>query len=307
MSELIPELCPVYRLTDIDISFVSVCGKGANPGAQIVLKKEWTMSKQNANLDEKGMKKEDGSTVNVNSDTEALAKSMGDALKAALPDLLKKQDVDAATVADACTAVINGELVKMAQDINNQTQEAIKGLQKEFDGKVAALKEQQVNKNADDETVIIGNSTFKKSVVGDGAFAALKASAEQTNAIAKELEHQKLVSRVEKEYPEVAGTPEEKAAFLGYIEKADEGVKKIALSMLKSLNDMGADFAKECGAGGKKPKKKDPASNEDEATAKLDELAKAYMAKNNVSFATAYAEVLKSDEGERLYNEHRGE
>lgn len=301
MSESIPELYPVYRLTDIDISFVSVCGKGANPGAQIVLKKEWTMSDKN-----EGMKKEEGSTVNVNIDTDALAKSMGDALKAALPDLLKKQDADPATVAEACTAVISGELAKMTQDIQAQVQEAMKGVHKEFDEKMAELQKKQVNKDADDETVTIGDKTFKKSLVGDGAFAALKASAEQTSAIAKELERQKLMARVEKEYPAVAGTPEEKAAFLGYIEKADEGIKKSGLAMLKSLNDMGEDFSKEHGTSGGKVKK-EYGDNEDEATAKLDALAKEYATKHNVSYATAYAEVLKSDEGEALYNEHRGE
>lgn len=302
MSESIPELYPVYRLTDIDISFVSVCGKGANPGAQIVLKKEWTMSDK-----KEDMKKEEGSTVNVNIDTEALSKSMGEALKAALPDLLKKQDADPATVAEACTAVISGELAKMAKDIQDKMQDAMKGVQKEFDEKMAELQKQQVNKDADDESVTIGSQTFKKSAVGEGAFAALKASAEQTNAISKELERQKLMARVEKEYPDVAGTPEEKAALLGYIEKADEGIKKSGLAMLKSLNDMGGDFAKECGASGGKKTKKEPGDNETDATAKMDELAKAYMEKHNVSYATAYAEVLKSDEGERLYNEHRGE
>lgn len=302
MSESIPELYPVYRLTDIDISFVSVCGKGANPGAQIVLKKEWTMSDK-----KEDMKKEEGSTVNVNIDTEALSKSMGEALKAALPDLLKKQDADPATVAEACTAVISGELAKMAKDIQDKMQDAMKGVQKEFDEKMAELQKQQVNKDADDESVTIGSQTFKKSAVGEGAFAALKASAEQTNAISKELERQKLMARVEKEYPDVAGTPEEKAALLGYIEKADEGIKKSGLAMLKSLNDMGGDFAKECGASGGKKTKKEPGDNGTDATAKMDELAKAYMEKHNVSYATAYAEVLKSDEGERLYNEHRGE
>lgn len=305
MSKQVPDAVEdVWRLTDIEISFVSACPQGANPGAKILLKKERVMPGTNE------FKKEDGGEqkINVSLDTEALAKSMSDSLKNTLGDLLKKQDITAEAAAEACTAVLAGDIAKMQKDINDQLQGQLSTMQKEMDDKIAALQKQDISKSAD-ESITVNGTTFQKSAVGDATFNALKAAFAQSEAIRKELEAQKLQARVEKEYPNVAGEPALKAAFLGLIEKADDKVKEYGLSVLKSLNDTSGEYAKEIGSNNA-----DNASDmgvqkmatDTDASMKLDAMAKELAAKEGISVSKAYAKVLATEEGGKLYDQHCG-
>lgn len=303
MSKQVPEAVQdVWRLTDIEISFVSTCPQGANPGAKILLKKERIMPQSQE------MKKETGENqkVNVHLDTEALAKSMSDSLKTTLGELLKKSDVTAEVAAEACVAVLSGDIAKMQKDINDQLQGQLATMQKEMDDKISALQKQEVNKSAD-ETITVNGVSFQKSAVGDATFGALKAALAQSEAVRKELEDQKLQARVEKEYPNVAGEPALKAALLGLIEKADDKVKEYGLSVLKSLNDTNGEFAKEIGSNNTEtqPSGVQKMASDTDASMKLDAMAKELAAKENISISKAYAKVLSTEEGGKLYDQHR--
>lgn len=289
----------IFKLTNLDISFVSGCPKGANPGAIVMLKKENVMDK-----DEKK------TPVNVNIDTETLGKSISDNLKKSLDELLEKQgkELDTAVVAETVTAVVTGDVNKAVADVQAKLTEQLAALQKEMDEKLeAAKKEAGVNKDGD-ETCTINGTTFAKSAVGEATFAALKASAEQVARLQKEAEHRDMVARVEKEYPNVTGSPDVKARILALIEKADDETKAGGLAILKALNESSGKFGKEEGSNANSNVNKDvdykKFATDDDATDKLDALAKEYAKKNNVSYNEAYNSVLETPEGEALYAEH---
>lgn len=303
ISKRIPdEVDDVWRLTDLDITFVSACPQGANPGAKILLKKEKIMDPKT-----EFRKQESENKINVTIDTDALAKSMGDSLKTALSDVLKKDGITAEAAAEACTAVLAGDIAKMQKDINDQLTAQITAFQKEMDDKLSAIQKEKVEK-ADDETVTVNGTTFKKSAVGDATFEALKVACAQSEAVKKELEQQKLEARVEKEYPNVAGEPAMKAQFLGLIEKAGDKLKEFGLGVLKSLNDTSGEFAKEIGASSNKnipDTGVQKMTSDTDASMKLDAMAKELATKENISIAKAYQKVLQTEEGGKLYDEHR--
>lgn len=305
MSKQVPdEVDAVWRLTDLDITFVSACPQGANPGAKILLKKEQIMP---GKTDVRKENEAGESKVNVSIDTEALAKSIGDSLKTALSDVMKKDGITAEAAAEACTAVLAGDIAKMQKDINDQLTSQIDAFQKEMEDKMSAMKKESVEKSSEEEVTVNG-TTFKKSAVGDATFAALKAACAQSEAVRKELEEQKLVARVEKEYPNVAGEPVLKAKLLGMIEGADEKLREYGLGVLKSLNDTSGEFAKEIGATSNKNTADtgvEKMASDTDASMKLDALAKELAAKENISIAKAYQKVLQSEEGGKLYDEHR--
>ena len=250
--------------------------------------------------------------VNVNIDMDALSKSMGENLKKALSDLLAKdKNLSAEAMTEAVVAIVAGDIAKVQKDINDKLGKQLADFQKSVDERIAQAQEaasKGVNKDMGEEILTLNGTSFKKSEVGEHAFLAIKASALQQESLRKEIEHGKLVARVEKEYPNIAGKPEDKAALLGLIEKADDAVKATGLAVLKALNESSAEFKKEHG-GAATPDGTDAMygkmSTDTEASAKLDKLAKDLAAKEGISIAAAYAKVLDTPEGEALYEQHR--
>lgn len=286
----------MFRLSDLEINFVSACPQGANPGAKIILKKEAVMP------DDKDKKE-----INVNIDIESLAKSLNESLKGSLDAILENKDLSKEAMAEAVVAVISGDIEKMKTSLNEQLTKTIADVQKELDEKIkASQKEQKEVEKEFDESLEINGTTFRKSIVGGEAFAAIKASHVVQQEIRKELEQTKLVARVEKEFPNVAGKPEEKAALLDVIEKADESVRKIGLSMLKTLNDTSGEFAKEYGAkGAEKGANIEKLETDSDATMKLQKMAQERAKKDGISVSKAWELIFEDDpEAEKLYNEH---
>lgn len=291
----------MFKLTNLDISFVSGCPRGANPGAIVMLKKEKVMGEDKQNKEQQ---------INVNIDTEALSKGIGENLKKSLDELLQKQGdkVDTAVIAETVTALVTGDVNKAVADVQAKLTEQLGAFQKEMNEKLEAAKKDADAKKEADETCTINGTTFAKSAVGEATFAALKASAEQVTRLQKEAEHRDRVARVEKEFPHVTGSPDDKANVLALFEKADEATKAAGLAMLKALNEASEQFGKENGSnangsvnnGGDYQK----FATDDDATAKLDALAKEYAQKNGVSFNEAYNRVLETPEGESLYAQH---
>lgn len=246
--------------------------------------------------------------INVKIDSEALGKSLGETLKKSLGDMLAKEDKpDAGTIADAVVAIVKGDVEKAVSGVQTELTKQIDAFQKEVDAKIAEAQKTQ-KEDVTDETLTIGGSTFKKSVVGDAAFEAIRASAMETLKLRKQMEHQDMVARVEKEYPNVAGDPSVKADILAMFEKSSDKVKEAGLAMLKSLNEAGKEFKKEIGSNAPSGAESSFAKfdTDDDATMKLDALAKEYAKKNSVDYITAYDAVLDTPEGAELYNKHLG-
>ena len=298
----------VWKLTDLEISFVSACPQGANPGAKVMLKKEFTPMPVKKNFAKEG---QTDKPVNVTVDVEAIGKSISENLKKSLSEMLAKdKDLSADVISETVVAVVTGDIAKMAKDVNTQLSTQLADFQKSVDKQIAdASASAKVDKSlGDDEVLTLNGTSFKKSAVGEHAFAAIKASAMEVDAIRKEAEHGRVVARVEKEYPNVAGKAEDKASLLILIEKADDAVKAMGLSVLKALNDAGGDFKKEQGrTSGEHNAPLGKMSTDTDASAKLDTMAKDLAAKEGIPLATAYTKVLDTPEGDALYNQHRGD
>lgn len=299
MCKEVPEdLQGTWKLTDLEISFVSACPQGANPGAKVLLKKEKIPMPDNKETQ-----------VNVQIDMDALSKSMSENLKKVMSDMLAKdKNLSAEAMTEAVVAVITGDLTAMQKSLNDDLQKAIDDVQKEIDSKIAdaVKKTETVTKGADEELQMNG-VTFKKSAVGDDVFKAIKASHEEQQRLRKEMEHERQITRVEKEFANVAGAPSDKAALLTLIEKADDNVKKIGLEVLKALNEAGKAFKKEDGTSETNVEGSDVTkmSSDNDASLKLDKMAEELAAKEGITKAAAYAKVLDTPEGTKLYEQHR--
>lgn len=151
-----------------------------------------------------------------------------------------------------------------------------------------------------DEVIKVGETEVRKSVVGDGVFAVIKA---QQAEIAKERDAREiaeLTKAAETAYGSLPGEPIAKAKALRAVSKLGDEDKAVVEAMLKAGEAaMKAGFNTIGKAGG--------SIAEGSAEDKLDKLAKAKAEKDGVPFAKAYDEVLKSEDGKRLYNESLNE
>ncbi len=244
--------------------------------------------------------------ITVKIDSEALGKELGETLKKSLGEMLAKEDKpDAGVIADAVVAIVKGDVEKAMTGVQTELTKQIEAFQKEVSDKLA---ESKTTKTVEEETLCIGGSTFKKSVIGESAFEAIRAQYQETAKLRKQMEHQQMIARVEKEYPNVAGDPSVKADILSMFEKSGDKVKEAGLAMLKSLNEAGKEFKKEIGSNAPSGAESSFAKfdTDDDATMKLDALAKEYAKKNSVDYITAYDAILDTPEGAELYNKHLG-
>lgn len=244
--------------------------------------------------------------IDVKIDIESLAKAMSENLKKALGDIVKNKDLSNEAMAEAVVAVVSGDLEKMQKSMQEQISKALSEVQKEMDAKIAKTKEEEKVKKGEDEILEMNGVSFKKSDIGETAFAAIKTSYTEQQNIRKEMEHAKMVVRVEKEFPNVAGKPEDKASFLEVIEKSSDAVKEMGLALLKALNEKGAYFKKELGGNDYQDANSvaKALSTDNDATTKLEKMASELATKEGITKAMAWVRVTETPEGERLYNEH---
>jgi hypothetical protein len=170
-------------------------------------------------------------------------------------------------------------------------------LEKGLEEVVTYVKQKTAPKN--DETIELEGATIKKSEVGEGAFAVMKAQQERIDRAEKVAKEEREI-RLQKEledrakvmFPNLKGSTEDKAQLLKSIEELPEGIKEQQLSMLKAADAAMSKAFKEIGQGG---------TIQGDANQQLDALAKKYSKEHDVSFAKAYTAVLETEEGRGLY------
>lgn len=165
-------------------------------------------------------------------------------------------------------------------------------------------KQVKVKKSDDEVFKTSAGVEIRKSQVGDGVFAVMKSQEEEIaknkKAVTEEIEKRELVEltkRAGDELGKLPGTDVEKANLLREIAKMPEDVRKTAEQILKAGNDafakafdtFGTEIGKSAGAGS--------------AQGKLDEMVKKHAAEHKVTTEQAYSDVIKSGEGNRLYQE----
>ena len=131
------------------------------------------------------------------------------------------------------------------------------------------------------------------------AFIALAKSNDalrnEAEALRVEREQEQLEKRAATELPHLPGDIKTRAAMLKAIDGIeDDSQREAARNALKAQNEALAKAFETQGHGGDPA----PGSPDDQ----LDKLAKAHAEKNGVSYQTAYADVLTSEEGRALYD-----
>lgn len=146
---------------------------------------------------------------------------------------------------------------------------------------------------AADESITVNGHEVKKSAVGAGMFEIIKSQqAElqaQKDAIAKsneQLEMERLTKRASDEFEHLPGKPEEIAAVLKHVGNMPEDVQGTINAIMKAANEStGGAFVSKGHSGANTPV-------HNNATEKLDELAKKYAEDYKVDYPTAYDAVI---------------
>jgi hypothetical protein len=159
--------------------------------------------------------------------------------------------------------------------------------------------------DADDPMSKLDELVSKKleTAVAEAVTKATEAVVKSNEALTKQLtetlaktELLQLEKQAESDYPNIPGTATEKAELLQTIKAMPEAQQKIMFDGLKKQNEMFGGTFTEIGQVGKSSVSK--GSNE----AQLEVLAKKYQEANpEMSMAKAYNEVLKTEEGTKLY------
>lgn len=158
----------------------------------------------------------------------------------------------------------------------------------------------------DDETFEMHGKMIKKSAVGEDVFFILKAQKEETERTKADLikerekrENQEFAKMAEGLYPNLPGKDTEKGLVLKAMKSMDIATKDILEKMLKAGDEgLGkSGLFKEFGVA--------PDMNEFDETpmAKLNKMADEKANKEGIDRYKAYADVLKSPEGQKLYTE----
>lgn len=233
-----------------------------------------------------------------------------------LPAILKKsfdkEDLDmdkiealTAKVDDLTARLVESELRGSMTDVHKAHYDKLQGDAKVAFGKAdLAQRDTIVAKvKAADETLTVEGTTIRKSDVGEATFAILKSQQARIDAEAatakteRETRMQKeLETEAETLFPNMAGTPQEKAALLKSVRALPETEQAAQLKMLKSADAAMAKQFTEIGQGG-------GSGDENSADGKLQKMAKERAEKDKTTIAKAYSLVLETPEGAKLYEE----
>jgi hypothetical protein len=251
----------VHDLEDVEILELSMVDVPANQHASVVLCKSLGYKPGVKSETAGETNKGDGSVT-----VEELTKKL-EALQAQVTDLTKKAETatEAETAAKAALEALTKSAIDAGLDVT--------------DG--------QIVKRADPEFVEIDGEKVEKALVPAPLLKALEKQAAEIAKMQAKAAEVELAKRGETELPNLAGTALTKGRLLAAV----EGDADLLKSLKAADAAMAAQFV-EKGHGN--------VDDEASPTYKLDQLAKAHAAAQNVSFEAAYAEVTKAGVGASL-------
>lgn len=214
-----------------------------------------------------------------------LAKKVEDAVATATADLKKQLDEANEKLAKAAKPAMPMDAEDAADGADDEEAEKKAKKQAKFDAAVKAEVEKTLAKQATDESFDYDGQTIRKSAVGDGVFAVLKAQSDK-------IEIAEFTKRVETEFGGLPGEPVAKAKAIRAVAKLGKEDREVLEAMLKSGNAAIAQGMSEIGKGG---------AQLGDAAAELDKRAEAYAAEHKVNKHIALAKILETKEGSQLY------
>lgn len=187
----------------------------------------------------------------------------------------------------------NADLVKSA----DESKASIESLTKrcdEMDKELKAKKPPEEMKKSDEDAL----AEFKKSMNAEMAakFEEIEKQAKKAEELEKRIEMDAIAKRAEKEYPNLTGTPEQKAQLIKSFDGLSEETKKYAEELLKSADAAIAKSFVEVGKGN--------GAASGSADDKIAQIAKKFRdADPNLTEAAAIAKAVDTPEGRAIYQE----
>ena len=271
------------KLVKLDVNFVSLVSQGANPGANIVMIKEFDMNKT------------DGISVNIDEAT------LTGILQKGLADFLTKKE-DGVDLNEGIQKALQSVTTELSDVLSKSVEEAVtKALESKKEPEKKEPEQKETKKSLEDETCTFNGVTISKSVIGAEAFDGIIAMQKELAKTQHEALMKSLEVEVEKSYPNLPGEARDKAILLNSINQMPENISKMAKEYLSKANDnLGTVVEKSIGSS----KPGADVSAKKEAEQKLDALAKEIMEKDGLSFGDAYAKALNTPEGTKLYDQY---
>lgn len=158
-------------------------------------------------------------------------------------------------------------------------------------------KEDKMKKSAD--TIEFNGERIEKSSVPPVVLEAIEKQNAEITKMKAEAEMADLRKRAEDQWPNLAGSADQKAKLLKSVEGMDEADKDDVLKSLKAADAAVAKAFQEVGTNEQ--------ADENSASAKLEKMAREHAQANSVSYETAFSEVTKSGAGRDLLVETRKE
>ena len=257
-----------FSLRNLKIEEISGVDRGANPGAHVLFFKR--NEKEPSDMDLKELTKKFEDLEKAQKDDRATIEKL-QAEKDTLAALAKMSDAEKTFYKDLSEAK-QAEFIKA----DAETRKA------QMDDAEAALKK----KKADDDS--------KTDV--EKALAPVNKALEEANAKIQKLEDEKALATFEKEFdkdlPNFGGTADEKQDLLKSLKAMPEEARKSVMANLKKADDIKGQYFIEKGTAHRGP---------DDPVSKLDALAKKRAADKGEDYSVAYAKVLETEEGQKLY------
>lgn len=299
----------VTKLTNLHVNEISLCRRGMNQEANIVLFKSAdtvdvsTIAKSEFLNVLRAMKTSD----EVYEAMEPLW-NFNSALRTSVENVLKD---DSITDKRAAIKAIIVDYMKVLANMFSPIVGDISAEKscKDIEKSTEVIMPEDVKKQQE-ETLELNGKTIQKSVVGPEAFEILKAQAEQTNQLREALAKTQEILTVEKEkrelsecvvkaetlFPNVPVDSLKKGTLLYEVQKhLTKDSQDVFLEILKSANSLVSEVTKEKGTAENKDNK-----GESSNLVKYDNLAKSYAELHKISLSDAYVEVMKTDEGKSL-------
>lgn len=292
------------ELENLQITEISLCGEGKNPGAAITLikaKEEVKSADSSGDLNKSKLEVTKGMDTVVNTyDQAALDKAVEEAVQKAVAP--KDVEVKKLSILAKMTDIEKAYYGSLDQE------DQILFLNKSTDERVSLAKAHHV----EDEVFTIEGTTISKAKVGKEAFDLLKAQI-------TEKENLQYVAKANKEFANLPGTSEEKAKVLKGIDSIQDVALRKAVydAFEKASAAYNTGLFTEIGEIGENITKAADATNlnnlgtidtPDKAEKALDILAKAYQKScftekgEQVSISKAYSVIMDTEEGQKLYS-----
>lgn len=266
---------------NLRIQEVSSVRRGANEGALV------TLMKTADDLEDNEPKLEKKETEDMKK-AEEIQKEL-DELKAAHSEQADK--------------LAKSEFLASLNDLQKTHYQGLEGEEKEAfekasdEDRTKLAKEAIAKAEAAEEILEVNGQEVRKSVIGDEGFELLKAEKERTDKLAKELEEKKTAEikkmendEAEKNLPHLGGKPEAKAK-LWKMACEDEDLMEVVKGADKQAEDMMVEKGVSSATH----------ADDEEPASQLHKMVQAKMNEKNISEPLAWVEVMKSEEGRKLY------